>query len=429
MFPVVHPPELPANKYYGFDASTHPEQLENFGYVFNSALSTKVKQADGTFKVVSMGEEPATAQARESRVRNFQNAANESIKISPYDLVKHDIDKLPVKVLGSLSVLEYNGHIENKVPIKIKGAIEVSLVSCDDSQSPMLLISINEGSIGIRVSEFFTYIRDCCCPSRSQGDYGAMYEITSKVSGQQITVGVENLVDFFAYKEISRSLIAKSGDTATLRGIGEAFDPDAKVLLYPSFESDSKSKEPCCLGCSKWLQSCCFQPCYNCFTCNCCKGIPVTDRFSATDVYQLGSQPPINSNVKFTMHSVDWTLQSSGAVNNVLVMYHKINQATQVLESKLIVSDTHSFSDVQKFLLKLKAAKADCGIVKAQQMNYSYESHLPTGIKSNEPKTKSFAVATKNDVGSGLCVSCVGIAKCVCSGLCFLTTCLCCCCG
>lgn len=416
LFPVIHPPIHPPNKYYGYDASTHPEHLHNFGHVFNSAFSTQIKQEDGTFELTSGVEEPSTMQARLNRVRNFQQAANESIKVSPYDLVKHEIDKMPVKILGSLSVSSVEGlDLDQKNETIIKGAIEVSLVTCDDAQSPLLLFSINKGDIGLKVSEFFTYIRDCCCPSYSQADYGAMYEIVSKVTGQLVTVDMVDVVDFFAFKDVSRTLTAKAGDTSTLRGIGEKDKPETDVAMFPSFESTAKSKDPCCLGCSKVLATCC-SPCNYLCSCRCCscKAPPVTDRFTATDVFQLGTQPPINSSISFTMHSVDWNLQSSGRVKNMLVIYYKKKNETKISECKLTMSDSESFVNVQKFLMKLKAARNDCSISKGQTLTSTFQAPLHKEVYV-EPV---LGPAGNLNIQDGTCTwknccYCLGAASCV----------------
>lgn len=346
------------NKYYGYDASTHPENMDRIGLIQREPIEVDPNKSCfqrfwGTFFLpctcfdtwpappddfYKLSEDPVTARARSNRIQAFQSSANDIIKVVPTDLTTHvnddiiDLDN--DEIIASISATEIlNFPATTDDNITLRGSIQVSLVRSKQGHKPSLMFSINQGTVSIRVHEFFTYLQGLCCGIHCRdigGSFGALYQVSSVVSNQFYSLDLEksSTINVTASRSLGRSVTAKSGNI------------DKPCYLY-------------CINCA----ACCIQigMCQICSDCPCFQWNKLfNDSFEAEDKYVLGTEPPLNSKQSFIANTVDWKLETDGNQANYLTFTYKTQKGT-FRQCRLKLACNQTFEDAKRFSILMRS--------------------------------------------------------------------------
>lgn len=346
---------LSDTKYYGYDASTHPENIDRIGKterepIIDTSRTCFDKFWDTFFipctcfgmyptpnNFKKLSEEPATARARQNRIQAFQTAANDIIKVVPSELTTHFLDDVidseKDEIIASLSATKIVNFPATTDNVVFNGSMQVSLVRSKEGHKPCLLFSVNQGDVKIRVHEFFTYLQSLCCGMPCGdlgGNFGSLYQAKSVINHRFYVLELDKVSDSDAYREFARSVKATSGNI----------------------------DKPCYLYCIN-LKACLIQI----GLCQICSGCPCfqcsryfNDRFEAEDEYKLGTEPPLNTNKSFLANSVGWSLETDGnQFNNVSFRYKAQNGKLRVCKLKLAFNQT--FEDAKRFAILMRSVQ------------------------------------------------------------------------
>lgn len=341
---------LNEEKYYGYDATTHPENMERLGTLIRKPLpESSTTCCDRFYETYfypcncyslcpvpkpssKIFEEPSTLRARENRIQAFQSAANEIIKIVPSDLTTHVIEDIidsdEDQVIASISATEVENFPATTDTVRLRGSIEIAIVQSKLGNKPYLIFSVNQGTVSIRISEYFLFIETLCCSlpcGEGVGNFGSLFHAKSVISNQFYVLELDTIVDCYAYRELARSVKATTGSI------------EKPCYLY-------------CINCTA-----CFAAVCMCTSCPCCQGSRLFhDAFEAEDSYVLGTDPPLNSSTQFQSNAVNWNLETDGNQFNNISFYYK-SQDNTVRECKLKLAFNQTFDDAKRFVILMRS--------------------------------------------------------------------------